>query len=62
MSCGVVLGGAMGYRMICGGFWMGRVVKCDDCIEKEIRLENLRLKNELLKKKLKSNESISNRI
>lgn len=55
-GCGLILGGGGGYRMICGGLWMGRVVKCEECEEKELRRENLRLQNEFLKRRKKISE------
>lgn len=46
----------MGYNGKCGGLWMSKVLKCDRCKRKEkqnelleLKLENERLKNKLLK-------------
>lgn len=56
MSCGKILTSGMGYNGRCGGLWMGKVLKCDRCKRKEkqdelleLKLENEKLKNKLLK-------------
>lgn len=37
----------------CGQFWCGGIIKCNECQERELRMENLQLQNKLLKKELK---------
>ena len=54
MSCGLIIGGASGYRMICGGLWCGEIVLCDECEEAELRKRVLRKQEALLDKELKS--------
>jgi len=31
VRCGKVIGAGMGYRKVCGGFWCGEIVQCDEC-------------------------------
>ena len=53
MGCGKVIGGGMGYRMICGGLWCGNIVYCDECEEKIIKRRILQKQEQLLDKQLK---------
>ena len=35
MSCGKIIGRAMGYNKICGGLWMGGFSICEKCKKSE---------------------------
>ena len=52
MSCRKVLGSAVGYRRICGGFWCGSIARCDECEEIELRRRVLKKQEMLLDKEL----------
>ena len=56
MSCGKILGGNGDYRPICGGLWFGKIAKCDDCAEREIRLRILKKQEAVLDKELRGYE------
>lgn len=52
-SCGRVIGGGAGYRMICGGLWCGSVVYCDRCEDRNTQRRILEKQEALLDKQLK---------
>lgn len=52
--CYKIIGSGMGYNIKCGGLWMGNVEQCQNCKTKDLKTENARLQNELLKKQLKA--------
>lgn len=51
MSCHIWINKEQGHW--CGQMWMGRIIKCDECEHRDLVRENLRLQNQLLKKRLK---------
>jgi hypothetical protein len=51
-TCGEVLGGSDGYRMICGHIWCGSICQCDNCRRKDLQDRILRKQEKLLDKQL----------
>ena len=55
VRCGKVIGAGMGYRKVCGGFWCGEIVQCDECREAEQRRRILEKQEKVLDMQLRSN-------
>lgn len=55
MGCGKILDTEGGcFKRICGGFWYGEIVKCDECEEKETNKRILAKQEALLDKQLRN--------
>lgn len=51
--CGKTLGESGGYTRKCGGLWMGYLEQCDTCRTQDLKTENVRLENKILKEQLR---------